>query len=96
MLPFLSLSFCFPPLLPFSPLPLPPSPPHLWQVGDRLDTEALEDEAQGLDGHGVVLREALVLQNAHEGVDGNGRVEVLQTRSTAHGHQQLTGSVPWG
>ena len=57
---------------------------HLGQVGDRLDTEALEDEAEGLDGHGVVLGQRLVFEDPHERVDGDGGVEVLQTSSTAH------------
>ena len=44
-----------------------------------------------LYGHGVVLREGLVSEDPHEGVDSNGGVEILQTGSTAHGHQQSTG-----
>ncbi len=66
---------------------------HLWEVGHGLDPEALEDEAQGLNGHGMVLGEGLVLEDPHQGTDGYGRVEVLQTGPTAHGHQQLTGCV---
>lgn len=66
---------------------------NLWEIGDRLDAKALEDEAKCLDGHGVVLRERLILEYPHEGVDGDGRVEVLQTCPAAHGHKQLTGGV---
>ena len=50
---------------------------YLWEVRDRLDAQTLEDESQGLYGHGVVLRQRHVLQNPHEGVDGNGGVEVV-------------------
>ena len=41
----------------------------------------------------MVLGERLVLQDAHEGVDGDGGIEVLQTGATAHGDQELTGRV---
>ena len=66
---------------------------YLWQIWDRLDTKALEDESQSLYGHGVVLRERLVLEDPHQRVDGNGRVEVLQAGTTAHRYKKLTGCV---
>ena len=57
---------------------------YLRQVGHRLDAKALEDEAQSLYSHGVVLRERLVLEDPHQGVDGDVWVEVFQAGSTAH------------
>ena len=50
---------------------------NLWKVWDRLDSKTLEDESERLYCHGVVLRERLVLENPHQRVDGNGRIEVL-------------------
>ena len=50
---------------------------HLRQVWHRLDAKALEDKAQCLYGHGVVLRERLVFEYPHQGVDGDGGVEIL-------------------
>ena len=70
---------------------------HIWiylrQVRYRLDAKALEDKAKSLNGHGVVLRERLVLEYPHQRVDGNGGIEVFQARPASHGHQKLTGRV---
>ena len=41
----------------------------------------------------MVLGERLVLEDPHQGVDGNGGVEVLQAGATAHRHKELTGRV---
>lgn len=37
----------------------------LWQIGDTLNAEALEYEAECLYGHGVMLGERLILEDPH-------------------------------
>ena len=66
---------------------------YLRKVRHRLDTQTLEDETKSLYGHRVVLRERHVLEDPHQGVDSNGGVEIIQTSTTTHGDQQLTGCV---
>ena len=64
----------------------------LGQELHTLEPQGLEDEGDGLDDHGVMVREGLVSEDAHQGHHGHGWVELVQ-RQVSHVDQHLTGAV---
>lgn len=50
----------------------------LGQELHTLEAQGLEDEGDGLDNHGVVVREGLVSEDAHQGHHGHGWVKLIQ------------------
>ena len=49
----------------------------LGQELHALEPQGLEDEGDGLDDHGVVVREGLVSEDAHQGHHGHGWVKLV-------------------
>ena len=52
-------------------------------VGNGLDAQGVEDEGDCLDNFGVVPRQGWIPDDLHQGCDGHGRVEVVQTSACA-------------
>lgn len=57
-----------------------------------LEAQRLEDEGDGLDNHGVMVREGLVSEDPHQRHHGHSRVELIQGQ-VAHVDQHLAGAV---
>lgn len=57
----------------------------LGQELDALEAQRFKNEGDGLDNHSVVVGERWVSQNAHQGDDGHGGVELIQ-RQVPHVH----------
>lgn len=64
----------------------------LGQELHTLEAQRLEDEGDGLDNHGVVVREGLVSEDAHQGHHGHGWVKLIQ-RQVPHVDQHFAGAV---
>lgn len=64
-------------------------------LGQELYTfepQGLEDEGDGLNHHGVVVREGLISEDPHQGHHGHSWVELIQGQ-VSHVDQHLTGAV---
>ena len=62
----------------------------LLDVWHTLDSQTLEDKSDGLNHHGMVLRERWVPDNPHQGCYGDGGVYFLQCGGSGHIGQHLT------
>lgn len=57
-----------------------------------LEPQGLEDEGDGLNHHGVVVRERLISEDPHQGHHGHSWVELVQGQ-VSHVDQHFTGAV---
>ena len=62
----------------------------LLDVWHTLDSQTLENKSDGLNHHGMVLRERWVPDNPHQGCYGDGGVYFLQCGGSGHIGQHLT------
>lgn len=64
----------------------------LGQELHAFEPQGLEDEGDGLNYHGVVVREGLVPEDTHQGHHGHSWVELIQ-RQVSHVDQHFAGAV---
>lgn len=64
----------------------------LGQELHTLESQGLEDEGDGLNHHGVVVRERLISEDPHQGHHGHSGVKLVQGQ-ISHVDQHFTGAV---